>query len=93
MKKMLKFYYLVLILVLSCQALYTVYKLGGTVGQGERMSHLQQQQAELNKELQVVQENRFHAGALTTLAEQTAEGYQPIQAPIILSAVDSVASR
>lgn len=93
MKKRLLFvYYAVLILVLSCQAIYTVYKLGGTIGQGEKLGSLQQEQQALEKELRLLQETHSTETALTTLAE-SAEDYQPIQKPIILSTVESVASR
>ncbi|EKD23051.1 MAG: hypothetical protein ACD_83C00081G0001, partial [uncultured bacterium] len=41
MKKIIKFYYLILILVIASQAIYTVYRLSGTVGQGKKLSQLQ----------------------------------------------------
>ena len=94
MKKRLVFlYYSLLILVLSCQAMYTVYKLGGTIGQGERLSLLQQKQIGLEKELQTLQESRSAATALTAVAQAAETEYQPIHKPIIISVGDSVASR
>jgi len=84
MKKLIAFYYGLLILVLASQAIYTVYKLGGTVGQGEKLGLLQQQ---------VLRETYSRATALTPLAETVETDYQPIQKPIILTVSSSVASR
>jgi hypothetical protein len=93
MKKIVKFYYLILILVVASQAIYTVYRLSGTTGQGKKISQLQQEQLALEKELQVLQEERFAQFSLTNLADTQTDGYQAISEPIILSAVESVASR
>lgn len=92
-KRLIFFYYAALILVLSCQAMYTVYKLGGTIGQGEKLQHLQQQQAGLEKNLQELQETRSQHTSLTTLSQVTPDGYTAISTPIIVSAAQSVASR
>jgi len=93
MKKIAKFYYFLLILVIASQAIYTVYRLGGTVGQGKKISQLQQQQFDLEKELQILEEEHYSQFSLTNLADNQTEGYHAIQKPIILSTVDSVASR
>ncbi|HCR81125.1 MAG: hypothetical protein UY13_C0002G0355 [Candidatus Pacebacteria bacterium GW2011_GWB1_47_8] len=93
MKKLIAFYYGLLILVLASQAIYTVYKLGGTVGQGEKLGLLQQQQQTLSQQLQVLRETYSRATALTPLAETVETDYQPIQKPIILTVSSSVASR
>lgn len=92
-KTVITIYYAILILVLSSQAVYTVYKLGGTVGQGDKLRHLQQQQVALEKELQEVREQRYIQASLTALTDEDLVGYQPIRKPILLSAVQSVASR
>lgn len=92
-KPLLALYYGLLILVLASQAIYTVYRLGGTVGHGEKLGALQQQHQTLTKELQVLQETHSTTTALTTLATTVEDGYQPIQKPIILTVSDSVASR
>lgn len=91
-KTLFTVYYAIIILVLMSQAVYTVYKLGGTVGQGERLKHLQEQQVAMEKDLQKVQEERYSAASLTTLSQATDE-YQAIRKPIALSAAESVASR
>lgn len=85
-------YYAVIILVLMSQAVYTVYKLGGTVGQGEKLKHLQEQQVAMEKDLQEVREERYSQTSLTALSEKTDE-YQAIRKPIAVSAGESVASR
>lgn len=91
-KTLLTVYYAALVLVLLSQAVYTVYKLGGTVGQGERLKHLQQEQIALEKDLQTVREERHTATSLTLLSQE-ADEYQTIRKPIAISAVESVASR
>lgn len=94
MKQRLVFcYYAALILILSCQAMYTVYRLGGTIGQGEKIKHLQQQQAELEADLQNLQESRSSITSLTELSAATPEGFIAIQQPVIISGAESVASR
>lgn len=92
-KHLVLFYYSLLILMLSCQAMYTVYKLGGTIGQGEKLSLLQQKQIGLEKKLQALQESRFASTALTAVAQAAETEYQSIQKPIIIRSGDSVASR
>jgi hypothetical protein len=93
MKKSIVFFYGLLILILSCQAIYTVYKLGGTIGQGEKLSRLEQEQQSLASQLQILREEHSSATALTTLASETDTTYQPIRQPIIISVTDNVALR
>ena len=92
-KTLLALYYGLLILVLTSQAIYTVYRLGSTVGHGEKLGQLQQQQYSLNQELQTLRAEHSSTTALTTVSETTQDSYLPIQKPIILSVSDSVASR
>ncbi|OGJ38636.1 MAG: hypothetical protein A2383_00125 [Candidatus Pacebacteria bacterium RIFOXYB1_FULL_39_46] len=93
MKKIIKFYYLILILVIASQAIYTVYRLSGTVGQGKKLSQLQQQQTIFEEELQILQEKRSTQFSLTKLAETRTADYLTIGKPIILNNTESVASR
>ncbi|MFH2118199.1 MAG: hypothetical protein ABII10_00455 [Candidatus Paceibacterota bacterium] len=93
MKKIIKFYYLILILVIASQAIYTVYRLSGTVGQGKKLSQLQQQQIIFEENLQILQEERASQFSLTKLAETQTTGYLAIGKPIILNTAESVASR
>jgi ubiquinone biosynthesis protein Coq4 len=92
-KNLIVIYYAVLILVLSSQAIYTVYRLGGTVGQGEKLHRLQQQQLALEKELQLLQEKHYSQNSLAAITPEDTAGYHTIERPIIISAGESVASR
>mgnify|MGYP003332432160 CR=1 FL=1 len=92
-KNLVAIYYFVLILILSSQAVYTVYRLGGTVGQGEKLRSLQQQQVALEKDLQLLQESHYQTNSLASLQEEDTAGYHAIQKPIIIGVSDSVASR
>lgn len=92
MKRGLTLYYVVLILILSFQAMYTVYKLGGTIGQGENIRQLQHKQAVLTQELQTLRETRSGSLSLTTLAENTPDDYTAIREPIIVTQTESVAA-
>jgi hypothetical protein len=92
-KTLIALYYGLLILVLTSQAIYTVYRLGSTVGHGEKLGQLQQQLYSLNQELQLLRAEHSNATALTTVSQTAQDSYLPIQKPIILSVSDSVASR
>ncbi|HEX9817694.1 MAG TPA: hypothetical protein VGA89_02270 [Patescibacteria group bacterium] len=92
MKKFIKLYYLLLILLISSQAIFTVYRLSGTISQGKKLSQLQRQQTEMEEELRILEEKHFSQNSLTRLASQT-EDYWPIQKPIVLTKGESVASR
>jgi len=92
-QRLVIFYYAVLILILSSQAIYTVYQLGGTIGQGEKLHSLQQQQVALEKDLQLLQEAKYEHTALNTLTDEDTADYHAIQKPITLTNTESVASR
>lgn len=92
-KRLITIYYTILILILSSQAVYTVYRLGGTVGQGKTLHNLQQQQVALETELQLLEETKYTTTSLASIEDEDTADYQAIGQPIIISTTDSVASR
>lgn len=86
-------YYAALILILSSQAVYTVYRLGGTVGQGEKLHSLQKQQIALEKDLQILAETKYTLTSLIGITNEDTADYQAIAKTIIIGNNESVASR
>jgi hypothetical protein len=93
MKNSLKVYYIALIAVIAVQAISTVYQLGGAIGHGEKITALQTEYASLEKELSLIQEQKYTTHSLTALAIQENDSYYPIGKPFTLVENGTLASR
>ncbi|MFZ5437793.1 MAG: hypothetical protein ACOZAK_01970 [Patescibacteria group bacterium] len=93
MKLSVKVYYVMLALIISAQAITTVYQLGSTIGHGEKISKLEQTVASKEKQLSLLQEEKYQTYSLTALAIREDDSYHPIGKPITLLESNSLASR
>lgn len=93
MKALLKFYYLSLGVIIAVQAVSTVYQLGGTIGHSEKLTSLQTHYTHLEKELTLLQEQKYTTTSLTALAIEDNDSYYPIGKPLTLVDTGKLASR
>jgi hypothetical protein len=93
MKLGIKVYYVLLVTLITVQAVSTVYQLGSTIGHGEKISNLEVEAFEKEKELSLIKEEKYQTHSLTALAINENDSYHPIGKPITLLESSSLASR
>lgn len=84
--KLIKLYYLVLILVLAYQTITTVFKLSQTIAYQDRIGALQARKQELVREQEEYEVELGEMTSLISLREKATEEYVPISNIIIISA-------
>jgi hypothetical protein len=84
--KLIKLYYLVLILFLVHQTISTIFKLSQTIAYQDRIGALQARKQELVREQERLEVELGETTSLSSLREKAIEEYIPISNIIIISA-------
>ena len=92
MKLGMKVYYTMLVIFIAIQAVSTVYQLGSTIGHGEKITKLENEIFDKEKNLSILQERKHQTYSLTALAITEDDSYHPIGRPITLLGSDNLAS-
>lgn len=91
MKKTVKIYYLLLLVVMVFQAVTTVFKLSKTVCYQDRINKLQQQKVSLELQAQQLDKQISQELSLTHNQLSLSSEYQPISEPIVITNTETVA--
>ncbi len=81
------------VLYLAFQAVLTVYQLGTTISDSQRISRLQQERQELAATKTTIEQQATSLVAISTIDDNLPAGYTAVVKPLIIRASDSVASR
>lgn len=78
---------------LTFQAVMTVYQLGTTISDSQRITRLQQERQELTAAKTSTEHQAAELVAISTVDNNLPEGYTAVVKPLVIRASDSVASR
>ncbi len=81
------------VLCLAFQAMITVYQLGTTISDSQRISRLQQERQQLTATKTVIEQQATSLVAISTVDSNLPAGYTTVDKPLIIRTSDSVASR
>lgn len=81
------------IFCLMFQAASTVYQLGATISDSQRIAILQQQRQQLMSTKTEVEQQAAALASISAIDDNLPAGYTPVSKPLVIRTSDSVASR